>query len=83
MHRLLLSMQKLRDSVRPAGRGTSRGRGRRPNPWPKCPACFRRVPNLCLNVDDEGGLCEVGKACGCCPGHRPRPRPADDDGRTS
>jgi hypothetical protein len=40
----------------------------RRNPWPRCQACHRRVPELCTN-DDDGRICDRGVRCGCCPGH--------------
>lgn len=39
---------------------------RRPNPWPRCPACRYRVPALCPGTDTAPcGMC----ADTCCPGH--------------
>lgn len=65
----------LRESVtnsKPARkRRDSPGAATRPNPWPKCPTCFHRVPQLCE-------FCRRGRAGvadnhtdACCPGDCP------------
>lgn len=72
--RLLESARRLANGLRAdlSGRSSARkaiaGKRGEPNPWPKCPTCFHRVPQLC-------DYCERGRAGvapkhvqSCCPG---------------
>lgn len=82
--RVLLFIRKLRAAfqhVRGDGKtARPRARAARPNPWPRCQGCYRRVPARCGFVDEHGTLCDLGKQCGCCPGHRPLGDRSRDDG---
>lgn len=49
--------------------GGAKGREFRPNPWPKCPSCFHRVPKLCPFCGEGRNLTEAPKhTAACCPG---------------
>lgn len=62
--------------VLPKVAAPAKTRGSRPNPWPKCPSCFHRVPALCTTAPEGAEPCGFGIGCGCCTGpHRPPKRP--------
>lgn len=46
----------------------------KPNPWPKCPACYHRVPALCCTAEEGAEPCGDGLACGCCGGPHLAPK---------
>lgn len=64
-------------SARSGARSSGRAGGRaRRNPWPKCPACFHRVPALCDTAEPPEMPCGNGLTCGCCQGPHKPPKPA-------
>lgn len=55
-------------------RKDSPGAATRPNPWPKCPACFHRVPKLCEFCGKGHAGVTPNHTEGCCPGECPNCR---------
>lgn len=56
----------------------------RPNPWKKCPCCYRRNPVLCDTAEEGAQPCGFGLRCGCCTGpHRAPKAKGSADGHGS
>lgn len=66
-----------RPALGPSG-GRLGGKSGRPNPWVKCPTCYRRNPVLCDTAEEGAEPCGNGMRCGCCTGpHRAKKTPED------
>lgn len=66
--------------TRPLGSpgGQLGGRSGRPNPWPKCPSCYRRNPSLCDVAEEGAEPCGRGIRCGCCDGPHRAPKKSQE-----
>lgn len=84
IRRFIDAFKQTRGDGQAAGGRAAGGAGGRPNPWPQCPLCHRRVPSVCTDAEEGAEPCGNGVSCGCCYGpHRAEKGAQDgrDDGK--
>lgn len=66
-------VRTLTEAFQTARAGHPPARSSRPNSYPQCPACFRRVPALCQDAEEGAEPCGNGLMC-CCSGPHVAPK---------
>mgnify|MGYP001036914268 CR=1 FL=1 len=75
----MTALKLARDLVEAFRHVGGRPTAKRRNPWPRCPACYHRVPALCTEAEPGARPCGFGIACLCCDGpHKTPKRPEVD-----